>query len=281
MESNYKKYKSFLRSRRNSGNMSRTAVFMLLVFFISAISFNASAQSVRAERKLINEGNKFYREGKYPESILKYKAALEVNPSSDVARFNLGLGRVRMAEKSASNDSVSKKLMAEAVQDLSKVAQLDRQKPDLSSKANYNLGNLSFQQEDYDSAIKLYKQALRLNPGFNDARRNLRIAQLRRQNQQDNKDEQQDNKDNQQDQQNQDNQNQQQNQNQDQNQDQQQNKQDQNQEQQPPRENELSKQAANQILNAVENNEAATRARKGNNEKGEKAYGAGSNVRKW
>ena len=112
------------------------------------------------------------------------------------------------------------------------------EKANVSSMAFYNLGNLAFIQEQYGQAIEAYKEALRLNPEDDHARRNLRIAQLKK---------------NDQDQQNQD---QQQQQNQDQNQDQQQQQQ---QQQQQPNPQNINEQTSQQILDAAERKESQRR----------------------
>ena len=157
---------------------------VMLVVAIACAALSASAgESVRKERRMITLGNDLYRSQKYAEAKLKYRAALEENPASAVARFNIGLCDVRLAGVNKDNDSISKQLMAEGVRALSEVAALGREKPELSSKANYNLGNIRFENSDYAGAISMYKQALRLDPSFEDARRNLPIAQLKQQNQ--------------------------------------------------------------------------------------------------
>ena len=206
--------------------------------------------------------NSPFKEGKYAEAMQKYRQALKINDNSDVAKFNLGLSQIRMADRSGGqqkDDSISRKLLSEGVELMTQVARIGAKKADLSSKANYNLGNLRFEQEDYAGAIQMYKQALRLNPGFENARRNLRIAQLKLQNQQDNKDDQQKQDQQKQDQQKQDQQQDKQDQNKDQQDKEQDNKPDQqqNKPEQQPAENEMSVQAAQQTLNPGRNRQCA------------------------
>lgn len=260
-----------------SNNIFRS-VTLLLLALVSVMP--AYSQSTRKDRKLIDAGNTLYRQQKYADAMVKYREALKLNPSSAVAKFNIGLSDIRMAEAVKDNDSISSKLLAEATQHLTEVASLGKEKPSLSSKANYNLGNLQFSSENYQAAIQFYKQALRLDPKFEDARYNLRIAQLKLQQQQQNQDK-QDNQDQNQDKDQQDKKDQDQEkdkQNQDQDNQDQQNQDNQDQPESQPRDNEISPQAAQQILNAVENNEQ--RARQSNN-KGEKARGGSGNLKRW
>ncbi|MEM1181743.1 MAG: tetratricopeptide repeat protein [Acidobacteriota bacterium] len=82
---------------------------------------------------------------------------------------------------------------------------------DVAAKAAYNLGNLQLESGELQPAIESYKQALRRDPDFEDAKFNLELAQRRLQEQQQNQDQQnQDSQDQQnQDQQDQDSQDQQ------------------------------------------------------------------------
>lgn len=133
-------------------------------------------------------------------------------------------------------------------------------KPVLASRANYNLGNLAFSNEDYQSALGLYKQALRLNPDDNDARRNLRITQLKLQNQNQDKDKDKNQKQNQDQNKDQDKD---QNKDKDKDQNKDQNKEDKQDKQNQPQQNNsgMSPEAAKQILQAMENKENQTRNR--------------------
>jgi Ca-activated chloride channel family protein len=47
---------------------------------------------------------------------------------------------------------------------------------DMRFRASYNLGNTAFKQGDFESAATYYKQALRYNPKYEDARHNLELA---------------------------------------------------------------------------------------------------------
>ena len=168
--------------------------------------------------------------------------------------------------------------MDNARTNLSAVASQAKEKPGLASKANYNLGNLEFNVKDYKKAIEYYKQALRIDPNDNSARKNLRIAQKQLQNQ--DQDKQDQNKDQNQDQQNQDK-DQNKDQNQDQNKDQNQQNQNQDKQDQKQKENNISQQTANQILQAIDNKENQTRARVNRANKGDKSVGQGSARKKW
>lgn len=247
------------------------AICMIVVFSIGNPVY---AQSVRDERKLISEGNKLYTERKYAEAARKYEEALGVNSLSAVGKYNLGLAQIKQVTNPQDTTPKSKSLLDGARKNLSSVAAMAKDKPGLASKANYNLGNLEFNVKEYKSAIEYYKQALRINPEDESARKNLRIAQKQLQNQ--------DNQNNQ-------NQNQQQQQQQEQQKDQKdQNKQspenqdkDRRQNQEQQKDNNISQQAANQILQAVDNKENQTRARVNRANKGDKSVNARAGRRRW
>lgn len=241
-------------------------VTLLLVVSVSVTmeaADNNTTKSTKKERNHITKGNKLYEDGKYKDALKQYEDALEENPNSVVARYNAGLSEIRIGTNPNDTSQTAKKILDAGMKNMQQVANLGNRRPDLASKANYNLGNVAFNTEDYQEAVNFYKQALRLNPEDEAARRNLRIAQLKIQNQEDqnqdqNQDQEQDQQDQNQDQnQDQQDQNQDQQDQQDQNQDQNQDQQDQQQNQQP----QMNPQVAEQILNAIENKENQTRAR--------------------
>lgn len=252
--------------------------FALIIFTGNETLFaqNNTPVSTKKERNNITKGNKLYEEGKYKEALKRYQEALNENPSSIVAKYNLGLSEIRIGSNPNDTSETAKNMLASGVKNMEQVANLGKKRPDLAAYANYNLGNVSFNSQDFKKAVDYYKKSLRLNPADEKARRNLRIAQLKLQNQdqdQDQQEQEQENQDQDKDQ-NQD----QQEQNQDQQQDQNQN-QDQDQDQQQSQNN-LNEQTAEQILNAMENKENQTRAKMAG-QNAEQARQRGRNRRNW
>ena len=132
---------------------------------------------------------------------------------------------------------------------------------EIEADSYYNLGNTMMAQEKYAEAFEAYKNSLKINPNDEDARYNLEYArwkliqqQQQQQQQQDQQqqDKEQEEKDQQQQQQNQ--QQQQDQQQQEENQEQQQQQQQQDQQQQQ----EMSKEDAERMLKALENQEKQT-----------------------
>lgn len=248
-------------------------LYIILISILCVVSsgvFTADA-STRKERQLVSKGNKLYTERKFVEAASVYMEALKENPSSASAKYNLGLSQLRQVTNPADTTPKNRQLLENARKSFSEVAARAKDRPGIAAKANYNLGNLEFNTKEYAKAIEYYKQALRIDPNDNNARKNLRIAQkqLQQQNQDKNKNQNQDQNKDQKDQ----------NKDQDQNKDKQQ-PQDKKQEQQP-KEQKINQQTAERILQAMDNKESMTRARVNKASKGEKAGAAGRAVKRW
>ena len=259
--------------------LSKIKIILLslwVIIFLHSGILNAQENtqvSTKKERNHITRGNKLYDEGKYKEAMKQYQDAINENPTSIVGRYNLGLSELRIGSNPNDTSATAKNMLASGMKNMEQVANMGKRRPDLASKANYNLGNVAFTSQDFGKAIDYYKRALRLNPDDNNARRNLRIAQLKQQNQDQDqnqdkdKDKQEQDQDQQQDQQDQQQQDQPQNQNEDQDR------------QQEPQSN-LNQQTAEQILNAMENKENQTRARVAG-QNADRARQQGRNRRNW
>ena len=171
------------------------------------------------ERKDIKSGNEFYKKNEYEKSETAYREALLKNKNSTEANFNLGNALYRQKKFDLAKDQFQ--IIAETAKDKKTAA-----------AAYHNLGNTYMSKEEYENSVEAYKKSLRLNPKDDETRYNLALANamLRKQQQ---------------------NQNQQQNQQQEQEQ-----KQEEKQQQAPqPQEDNMSKENAQQILNAFQQDE--------------------------
>ncbi|MDD7342057.1 MAG: tetratricopeptide repeat protein [Bacteroidales bacterium] len=197
----------------------------------------SAAATVKKERNHIRSGNKLYNAKRYAEAEVEYRKALQANQRSVIAQYNLALSLIR--QSGASQQGGKDNPASQAAQLLQNVVKMTGNDKPLQSRAYYNLGNIAYGAQDYKNAAELYKWALRLNPADNEARYNLRMAQLKMKN----------------------NQNKNQNkQNQNKDKDKDKNKpQPQNQKQQPqPQQSDMSQQNVDQILKTMQDEERAT-----------------------
>ena len=202
--------------------MKQVIIILSIIFAFSQAAF--SQKQVRAEMR---NGNKEYRQKKFTEAEISYRKALEGNARSADVAYNLG------------NSLYKQEKFPESLEQYMASASDEKDK-EKAAAAWHNIGNVFMAGGDFQKSIEAYKQALRRFPQDEETRYNLALAQklLEDQEQQD--------------------QDQNQDQNQDkQDQDQKQDKQDQQQEQQQ-NQNQMQQQNAEQILDAMMQNERDT-----------------------
>lgn len=248
--------------------MKRIALLIIAILSIVPAVLAGENSTTREQRKLIMKGNGLYRSQKYDEAFKVYSEVLKKYPGCPEASYNYGLTMLQLAAGKDIDEEKRKKYVQEGASLMEASTKFGSTRPELASRANYNLGNLAVANEQLPQAIEYYKEALRLNPSDDNARHNLRIVQLKMQNNKDqNNDKDKDmdkNKDQNKDQ------NKDKDKNKDQNQDQnkEQNKDKPNQQQRPqpqqPQER-MSNDAAKQILQAMEQKENQIRASKAKN----------------
>jgi Ca-activated chloride channel family protein len=225
-------------------------------------------------KRYVKKGNDLYKQQNYVEAEANYrKSVLQKSQSTQKGQniegnFNLG-------------DALYKqKKFADAREQFSRIAEDASHSTGVKAQAYHNLGNSFVNEKKLEEGIAAYKKALLNNPKDEETRYNLAYAQemLKKQQQQkkDNKDKNKDNKDNK-DKKEQDKKDQEKkvqdkkDQNKD-NKDQQNkdpNKKDQNQEPKP-QPGTLSKEDAQRMLDAMNNNEKQTQDKLKNKFKGQK-----------
>lgn len=260
-----------MRRLKISKMISASRLLLLSLVAVLSLGTTAIAQTkaskmTKQERVHLRNGNQLYEKNRYAEAEAEYKKALQANPTSEKAQFNLATALMRQGNITASKDDKNNPInqAEELLTNLAKGAQ-DKQ---LRGKACYDLGNIAYGRQQYDQAIDFYKHALRCNPDDDQARQNLRLAQLKKQQQDQNKDKNKDNKDNQ-DQNKDQNKDKDQDNNKDQNKDKQdqnkdnqnQDKQNQDKQNQDKQQGGMSQQNAEQVLKAMQDRERATQQR--------------------
>ena len=198
---------------------------------------SVSAFAQKAERDYIRKGNRAFKDSIYVDAEVDYRKALDANPQSTIARFNLG------------NTLLWQNKAQEAMNEFADAASIEKDKG-RKAQIFHNMGVIFHSTKEYEKAIEMYKEALRNNPSDDETRYNLALAQKMLKDQQQNQQNQDQNQQDQQQKQ------QEQQQNQDQ---QQQQQQDQQQQQQPEqKQDEMSKENAEQLLNSVMQDEQNT-----------------------
>ena len=202
--------------------------FYILSMLLLVGSVHGLAQN-KTDREYLRSGNKLYNDSLFIKAEVDYRKALEINPKSTDAMFNLA------------NALLMQQKAQEAMEQYESVSKIEKDKEKLA-QIYHNMGVILQSSKQLPQCIEAYKESLRNNPKDDETRYNLALAQKQL-------------KDQQQDQQNQDQQQQQQEQKEeqkDQNKDQQEQNQDQQQQpQQQQNKNEMSKENAQQLLNAV------------------------------
>lgn len=242
---------------------------LLILLFCPILLWAAdeSDNSTKKERNYIRQGNEQYTGSHYRDAEVLYKKALEINPTSEIAHFNLASSLMRQSGSAQADSPNNPIVQADSI-----FRNLTQNALNQNVKENsyYNLGNIAFDKQDYAQSIEMYKSALRINPENDEARENLRLAQLKKQEQEQNKDKNKDkeqqqdkNKDQNKDQ-NKDNKDQNKQDKEDQNKDKQDQSQNQQQNQQQQKQNKEQSQGisdvnAEKILKTMENEENATR----------------------
>lgn len=201
--------------------------YITCLFLLSA----GCAFAQKTERDYLRSGNKLYNDSLFIKAEVDYRKALELNPKSTDAMFNLG------------NSLLMQQKAKEAMEQFESASKIEKDKEKLA-QIYHNMGVILQSAQQYPQCIEAYKQSLRNNPKDDETRYNLALAQKLLKDQQQNQNQNQDQQDQKQDQKD-DNK-------QDQNKDQQdQDKKDQQQQQQQQNKDEMSKENAQQLLNAV------------------------------
>ena len=206
--------------------MLRKKYMMLGFMFVSVAVYGQ-----KTERDYLRSGNKLYKDSTFVKAEVDYRKALELEPKSTDAMYNLG------------NALLMQQKAKEAMEQFEAASRVEKDKAKLA-QIYHNMGVILQSSKQLPQCIEAYKQALRNNPKDDETRYNLALAQKQL------KDQQQQQDQNQEKDQKQDQKKDEQQQNKDQ-QEQDKKGQQQNNQQQQQNENQMSKENAEQLLKAA------------------------------
>ncbi len=208
-------------------NNSKMKIGILLLFLLSTSHIIA-----QSERSLISKGNSLYNKKQYTEAEIAYRKAADVNKNSFPSMFNTGAALYKKGQYDKAAEWYSKNA--------------DKARtPNQAAKLYHNLGNAYFQSGKYKESLEAFKKALKIKPHDTDTKYNLSAALRKMQEQKDNKQQpppQGDNK-----------------QQQDKDKQQKQNPPKDDKKQQQKQQQGISKEDADRMLNALQNEENRTR----------------------
>lgn len=206
----------------------------------------------QTDRNLIRQGNRAFKSQKWAVAETQYRKAIFKNQKNPQAIYNLGCAL--MAQQ---KDSM-------AIQQFTNAAQLETNR--LRRAASYhNMGVIMQNHREYAQAIEYYKMALRCNPQDNETRYNLALCKKLLKNNPQNKDKNKNNKDKNKDKNKKDQNKDKNKDNKDKNDDKNKNDKNKNknnknnQNQNQPNQDKMSRENAEQLLNAAVQQEQATK----------------------
>jgi tetratricopeptide (TPR) repeat protein len=143
----------------------------LILLLAAALLAAATASPLRASARSKNEeGNRLYKQKKYDEALKRYTEAQLEAPDAPQLHYNLGNVFFKKGDLDKARDEYRRALASA--------------EPGLDPLSVYNMGNTFFSQQQFKDAVSAYQRALKLNPSDADAKRNLELALLRMKQQQ-------------------------------------------------------------------------------------------------
>ena len=162
----------------------------ILSFFLlmGLLAMPAAAQK-KTDRSYIRSGNRSYNDSIWKQADIKYRKAIELNPSSNDAKYNLGNTLYSgLITDTLQNGKPANEVLDEIIKVFTEAAQNETDDARLA-QVYHNLGNANYiygaaqyvngmpqAKETLAQSILAYKESLRRNPSDNETRFNLAKA---------------------------------------------------------------------------------------------------------
>jgi Ca-activated chloride channel homolog len=133
----------------------------------AVLLFMAAIPGVHAESTASKnaEGNRLFSEKKYTEAEKAYLDAQVKSPGKPEVLYNLG------------NSLIKQNKLDQGIQALHQ--SMNQGNPEIKTNSWYNTGNALFSKGNFQDAVQAYIQALKLNPADKDAKHNLELSLMK------------------------------------------------------------------------------------------------------
>ena len=125
---------------------------------------SAGAYAQKTDRDYLRSGNKLYTDSLFVKAEVDYRKALDINPKSTDAMYNLG------------NSLLMQQKAKEAMEQFEAASRLEKDKSKLA-QIYHNMGVILQSSKQLPQCIEAYKESLRNNPKDHETRYNLVLAQ--------------------------------------------------------------------------------------------------------
>lgn len=144
----------------------------IILYILIAIAATANAQT---DRKFVREGNRMYHKQDYAKAEILYRKAISKNAENPQAAYNLGCALMMQNKDSA------------AIEQYQKAVKLEKNKL-RRAMVWHNIGTVCQNHKMFGDAINAYEESLRNNPKNDETRYNLALCKRQQKSQkQDNK----------------------------------------------------------------------------------------------
>ncbi len=147
--------------------MKNLSLFILIIGLNSTLYSQIETKEAKANKEkaktFIRKGNSNLLNNKLQDAEVNYRKALNLNPKSNTAHYNLG------------NALYQQQRYQEATEQFLHSSEKNDDKLS-KAKSFHNLGNSYFKGNQLDKAISAYENALKLNPNDMDTKYNLALA---------------------------------------------------------------------------------------------------------
>lgn len=147
-----------------------------IVTAAAVLGILASAGYADAARSLVSRGNRAYARGQFDQALQAYQQAARARPEAAEIWFNIGNAHYRLGDYRAAMDAYEQAAVRSRAKGLEARSKFNQGNACLRQALLESAADLGRAVEGLQAGIRLYQDALKLDPELNDARHNIEVA---------------------------------------------------------------------------------------------------------